>query len=70
MRRAFELAPPAVKTDLVHFPDDVGFKVISTDELVAAGLKKGNREICPGQSAQLRMMARVAPGFIQGQLEK
>lgn len=68
-----ELAPPAVKTDLVHFPDDPSFKVISTKELVTAvikGLKKGSIEIAPGQSGQLRLMSRVAPGFIQGQLEK
>jgi len=68
-----ELAPPAVKTDLVHFPADADFKVISTEELVTAairGLKKGSVEIAPGQSGQLRLMSRVAPGFIQGQLEK
>lgn len=68
-----ELMPPAVKTDLVHFPDDASFTVITTDVLVAAvvkGLGKGSREICPGQSGQLRFMARVAPGFIQRQLEK
>jgi uncharacterized oxidoreductase len=68
-----EVAPPAVKTDLAHFPDEPGFTVITTDVLVAAvikDLKKGVREICPGQSSQLRMMARLAPGFIQGQLEK
>jgi len=68
-----ELAPPAVRTDLVHFPDDPNFKVISTEELVTAvikGLKKGSIEIAPGQSGQLRVMSRVAPGFIQGQLEK
>ncbi len=66
-------APPAVKTDLVHFPDDPKFTVITTDVLVTAvikGLEKGTPEICPGQSAQLRFMSRVAPGFIQGQLEK
>ena len=68
-----EIAPPAVKTDLVHLPEDPSFKVISTEELVTAvirGLKKGSVEIAPGQSGQLRLMSRVAPGFIQGQLEK
>jgi uncharacterized oxidoreductase len=68
-----ELAPPAVRTDLAKLPEGPGVTVISTDELVAAtikGLKKGMTEICPGQSAQLRMMGRLAPGFIQGQLEK
>ena len=68
-----ELAPPAVRTDLAKAPEGPGVTVISTDELVAAtikGLKKGSSEICVGQSAQLRMMNRLAPGFIQGQLEK
>jgi len=68
-----ELMPPAVKTDLAAYPDEPGFKVISTDELVAATFKafaKGTQEIRPGQASSLRFMARVAPGFIQGQLEK
>jgi uncharacterized oxidoreductase len=68
-----ELMPPAVRTDLVPYPEDPGFKVISTDELVAATFKalgKGTSEIRPGQANSLRFMSRVAPGFIQGQLEK
>ncbi len=68
-----ELMPPAVKTELAAYPDDASFKIISTDELVEATLKalaKGTSEILPGQANQLRFMSRVAPGFIQGQLEK
>ncbi len=68
-----ELMPPAVKTDLAAYPDEPGFKVISTDELMAATFKalaKGTQEIRPGQASSLRFMSRVAPGFIQGQLEK
>jgi len=68
-----ELMPPAVKTDLVPYPEDPSFKVISTEELVVATFKalgKGKLEIRPGQSNSLRFMSRVAPGFIQGQLEK
>jgi uncharacterized oxidoreductase len=68
-----ELMPPAVKTDLADYPDEPSFKVISTDELVAAtfsALGKGTLEIRPGQSNSLRFMSRVAPAFIQAQLEK
>lgn len=68
-----ELMPPAVKTDLADYPEDPSFKVISTDELVAAtfsALAKGTLEIRPGQANSLRFMSRVAPGFIQAQLEK
>jgi uncharacterized oxidoreductase len=68
-----EIMPPAVKTDLIHFPDDPDFKVISTDELIAAVMKalaKGKLEIRPGQANQLRVMSRLAPGFIEGKLEK
>ena len=68
-----ELAPPAVKTDLAPIPEGPGVTIITTEVLVAAtlkALKKGSTEIAVGQSAQLRMMSRVAPGFIQGQLEK
>ena len=68
-----ELMPPAVKTELADYPTDVSFKVISTDELIAATIKqlsKGTLEIRVGQSNSLRFMSRLAPGFIQGQLAK
>jgi uncharacterized oxidoreductase len=68
-----ELMPPAVKTDLAAYPDDPSFKVMSTDELVKLTFKalaKGTPEIRPGQANGLRFMSRVAPSFIQGQLEK
>jgi uncharacterized oxidoreductase len=69
-----ELMPPAVKTDIAAYPEDQkDFKVISTDELMTMtwkALGKGTKEIRPGQSNGLRFMSRVAPGFIQGALEK
>lgn len=68
-----ELMPPAVKTELAAYPEDPSFKVISTEELVDATIKalgKGKLEIRPGQANSLRFMSRLAPGFIQGQLEK
>lgn len=66
-----ELAPPAVKTELLDTPE--GVKMMSTDELVSAtipALRAGKLEITPGQASQLRFMSRMAPGFIVGQLWK
>lgn len=67
-----ELMPPAVKTDMTaDLPDDG--TVISTAKLVQlsiALLKRGAREVRPGQSAQLAFLQRVAPSFINGQFWK
>ena len=72
--RVIELMPPAVRTELTaDLPDDAGFKIISTDELVAAtvkGLRADRDEIRPGQANQLHWMSRIAPGFINGRLAK
>lgn len=69
-----ELMPPAVRTDLTgDLPPDGDFKIITTDALVDAtikGLRAGNLEIRPGQANQLHWMSRIAPGFINAQLEK
>lgn len=70
-----ELAPPAVRTELLEdLPEDNSdFKIITTDELVKAtikGLGAGQLEIRPGQANQLYWMSRIAPGFINAQLEK
>lgn len=69
-----ELMPPAVRTDLTSdLPEDGGFKIISTDELLTATFKKlrsGALEIRPGQANQLHWMSRMAPGFINKQLAK
>lgn len=72
--RVIELLPPAVKTELTaDIPEGGDFKMITTDELVAATVKSlqgGELEIRVGQSKQLYFMMRVAPGFINGQLWK
>lgn len=69
-----ELMPPAVHTELTaDMPDDGDFKVLTTDELMEGafkGLRAGRLEIRPGQANQLYWMSRIAPGFINGQLEK
>jgi uncharacterized oxidoreductase len=66
--------PPAVKTQLTEeVPDDGAFAVITTDVLVEAAFakfKSGALEIRPGQAGQLHWLSRIAPGFINGQLEK
>lgn len=69
-----ELMPPAVKTEMTsELPEGGGFAFLTTDQLVEQSLRKlasGASEIRPGQSAQLHLMSRIAPGFINGQLEK
>jgi uncharacterized oxidoreductase len=69
-----ELMPPAVHTDLTaDFPEDGDFKIITTEQLIREtfkGLRAGREEIRPGQANQLYWMSRIAPGFINGQLEK
>ncbi len=69
-----ELMPPAVHTELTaDMPDDGDFKILTTDELIEGtvkGLRAGKLEIRPGQANQLYWMSRIAPGFINAQLEK
>mgnify|MGYP001824233846 FL=1 len=69
-----ELMPPAEHTELTaDMPDDGDFKIMTTDELMKEtfkGLRAGRSEIRPGQANQLYWMSRIAPGFINAQLEK
>ena len=69
-----ELMPPAVKTALTaDLPEDGDFKIMTTEELMAEtfkGLRSEKVEIRPGQANQLHWMSRIAPGFINAQLEK
>jgi uncharacterized oxidoreductase len=69
-----ELMPPAVRTDLTaDLPDDGDFKIITTEQLMKEtfkGLRAGKDEIRPGQANQLHWMSRIAPAFINAQLEK
>lgn len=70
--RVVELLPPVVDTPLAATLDH-SFSKMPPEQLVAAlisGLKRGRDEIAPGQSAQLRWLSRLAPGFIYGQLNK
>ncbi len=68
-----ELMPPAVRTEMTAELPDEGLTLITTDKLVAlsiASLKRGAIEVRPGQSAQLALLRRVAPDFINRQLWK
>ena len=69
-----ELMPPAVRTELTaDLPEDGDFKMISTEQLITEtfkALRAGREEIRPGQANQLYWMSRIAPGFINAQLEK
>lgn len=69
-----EIMPPAVKTDMTaDISDHDGISLITTDKLMKltfASLRKGSLEIHPGQSRQLALMRRLAPGFINQALWK
>lgn len=70
--RVVELLPPVTDTPLADGLNP-SFKRMPPDDLVAAflkGLERGDDEIAPGQSTQLKWMSRLAPGFIFGQLNK
>ena len=66
--------PPAVRTALTaDLPEDGDFKIMTTDELIKEtfkGLRAQKLEIRPGQANQLHWMSRIAPAFINAQLEK
>jgi len=69
-----ELMPPAVCTDrTAGMPEDGDFKILTTAQLMDEtfkGLRAGHAEIRPGEANQLYWMSRIAPGFINAQLEK
>jgi uncharacterized oxidoreductase len=69
-----ELMPPATRTPMTQeLSDDSGFDMMDLRAMLDStfkGLRAGAEEIRPGQSNQLYWMARLAPGFIQRQLER
>ncbi|WP_340313354.1 SDR family oxidoreductase [Rhizorhabdus argentea] len=74
--KVFELAPPAVDTPLQNIfnEDDLkGNPMMDVTKLVRKaleGIEADRLEITPGASGVLRMMSRLAPGFILKQLSK
>ena len=74
--RAIELAPPATETPLfrAQFQAEMktqnGMDVSVLVRKALAGIEAGKLEICPGLSSVLKLMSRVAPEFMLGQLVK
>ena len=74
--KIFDLAPPAIQTELLgdfDVEDMKGASTMKVEEMVQVAVKgmQTNRfEIRPGQANQLKMMSRLAPGFILKQMSR
>ena len=74
--KVFELAPPATQTDLLgdfDFEDMKGVSIMQVEAMVKVavkGIQTDRFEIRPGQANQLKMMSRLAPGFILKQMSR
>src|SRR6202043_3416068 len=74
--RVFELAPPATQTALLgdfSFEDMKGVSIMKVEDMVKSavkGIQADRFEIRPGQANQLKMMNRLAPGFILKQMSR
>src|SRR5258705_7369425 len=74
--KVFELAPPATQTELLgDFNPEVmkGVSIMKVEDMVKVavkGMQTDRFEIRPGQANQLKMMSRVAPGFILKQMSR
>ena len=74
--KVFELAPPATKTELLgnfSSEDMKGASLMKVEDMVkdaVKGMQTDRLEIRPGQANQLKMMNRVAPGFILKQMSR
>lgn len=69
--KVIELMPPVVDTEMVTEFEE--FPKISSEKLADAfwkGYRKNQKEITPGISKQLKLMRRLAPGFIFNQINK
>jgi uncharacterized oxidoreductase len=73
--KVFELVAPGAKTPLNDkFIGDVDYKALmDVEKLIAVaikGLEKDQYEIYPGVAAAIKIMSRLAPGFLLKQLSK
>jgi uncharacterized oxidoreductase len=75
--KVFDLAPPATQTELLGGDFDVedmkGASVMTVEDMVRVavkGMQTDRFEIRPGQAKQLKMMNRLAPGFILKQMSR
>ena len=74
--KVFDLAPPATQTELLgdfNFEDMKGVSIMKVEDMVKVavkGMQTDRFEIRPGQANQLKIMSRVAPGFILKQMSR
>ncbi|MGB3472622.1 MAG: SDR family NAD(P)-dependent oxidoreductase [Erythrobacter sp.] len=71
--KVFELLPPVTDTPLAEGMDTGSFKKTPPADVVAelmSGMRKDKFEIPAGASKQLRLMSRIAPGFLFKQMVK
>jgi uncharacterized oxidoreductase len=74
--KGFELVPPATQTELLaafNSEDMKGVSIMKVEDMVRVavkGMQTDRFEIRPGQANQLKMMSRVAPGFILRQMSR
>jgi uncharacterized oxidoreductase len=74
--KVFELAPPATQTELLgafNSEDMKGVSIMKVEDMVrdaVKGIQTDRFEIRPGQANQLKMMSRLAPGFILKQMSR
>jgi uncharacterized oxidoreductase len=71
--RVFELLPPITDTPMAAGMNVKGFKKSPPEEVVAElihGMQNEKFEIAAGASKQLRLMSRLAPGFLFKQMTK
>ena len=71
--KVFELLPPVTDTPLAEGMDTGKFKKTPPAEVVAeliSAMRKDKFEIPAGASKQLRLMSRIAPGFLFSQMVK
>ena len=74
--KVFDLAPPLTQTELLggfDIDDMKGASLMKVEDMVTVavkGMQTDRFEIRPGQANQLKMMSRVAPGFILKQMSR
>src|SRR6266404_9876116 len=74
--KVFDLAPPTTQTELLadfNSEDLKGVSIMKVEDMVESavkGMQTDRFEIRPGQANQLKMMSRVAPGFILKQMSR
>ena len=74
--KVFDLAPPLTQTELLggfDVDDMKGASLMKVEDMVTVavkGMQTDRFEIRPGQANQLKIMSRVAPGFILKQMSR